>query len=160
MNPQKKIKYSSITKTFQNGYNSCFLACVESFYSDLGKDKSQHEMLTQLKSKNLCDEKGLIFNGKLIVAGKELGLFIEEVDDHFPIYEKYEDNSLFISVDYSPVLPQKEGNLHIVRYNHHLNDKEIIIMDPRGFMGLRIWNKEDLDIVRKEFFHVKIDEKL
>ena len=157
------IKYHSITKTFQNGKSSCFLACAESYLADVGIILSQQEMIDKLKPNNLCNEKGLVYNGKLTSAGRILGLSIEKVDYHFPINEKYEDNSLFISVNYDSVLPKtevKESNkeLHVVRYSYHLNNNEIIIMDPVGWFGLRLWNKQDLDRVYKEFFLVKLNK--
>jgi len=158
------VRYQSITKTLQNSNNSCMLACIESFFSDLNTDMTQKEMIEKLLPDNLCDDQGYVLGKNIREVGKILGLNINKVKYHFPINDKYADNSLFIGIDLSSVAPkevkkQNNNRLHMVRYNRHINDNEFIIMDPAGWFGLRIWNKEDLDKVYEEFLYVNIIER-
>jgi len=160
MELNNRVKYQSITKTFQDERNSCFLACIESYLADLNIYTSQDEMISKLLPSNLCDNKGFVLRPNMISAGKILGLQIKNVEYHFPINDKYENNSLFIGVDYNPVAPAaakvENGKFHMVRYSHHVNGNEFVIMDPAGWLGLRIWNKDDLNKVYKEFFYVSL----
>jgi hypothetical protein len=104
-----------------NGF-TCFLACIESFLTDKGKEKKQSDMIQELREKQLCDNSGFVPFEKMKDACSALGIKICDISYYFPIDKKYEDGSLLIGTT--------KGGFHCMRFKRQLEPTKILVMDP------------------------------
>ena len=119
-----------------NGF-TCFLACIESFFTDKGKPRIQSAMIEELRGKQLCNDNGFVPFEKLNEACSALGIRFSNIPYHFPIDKIYEDGSLLIGTTI--------GGFHCMRFLRQEEPCKIVVMDPSQGTPFWIMDKSYLE---------------